>query len=397
MITKPAGAPARPDRTIGTRRRPLWHAACLCALALGLAACSSSSPAPGTTRPATSASGTATSASPNATSTAPGTDTVGDSDPWIIYEGPVVVPDGTERAGNRAVRPDGSGDHWVTPGVPLPVGNKDAWQVHPDWSPNGQRLVFAAADPRQSAATLTYDLWVSDANGGHLDRVLDCQAPCLEANYPAWSPNGRSLAFTTFDLKGQDTVNIRIDVLDLATHHVRTITRAAGTDNVTRPRWSPDGRTLVLEVQHWSNAGPTGKLTGTAIATVSVTDHVATATVITPWSMWATYPDWHPTQNLILFSTRPWSELDTGPSNLYTAKPDGSHSTQITHFTNGSTRATQPTFTPDGSHIIFTAVEGDGFGNPTMAEIALDGSGLTSATSSGPMFGTHPRLRPNVR
>jgi hypothetical protein len=31
-----------------------------------------------------------------------------------------------------------------------------------------------------------------------------------------------------------------------------------------------------------------------------------------------------------------------------------------------------------------------------MAEIALDGSGQTSATSTGSMFGTHPRLRPNV-
>jgi Tol biopolymer transport system component len=152
----------------------------------------------------------------------------------------------------------------------------------------------------------------------------------------------------------------------------------------------------VFEVVHWSNAGPTGKLIGTAIATAPVIDHVSAATVITPWSMWATYPDWHPTKNLILYSTRPWNNLGTGPSNLYTAAPDGSHQTQITHFAKGQTRATQPTFTPDGSRIIFTAVEGDDFGNPTMAEIALDGSGLTSATSSGPLFGTHPRLRPHV-
>lgn len=121
--------------------------------------------------------------------------------------------------------------------------------------------------------------------------MLDCQNPCLEANYPAWSPDGRSLAFTTFDGKGENTVNIRIDVLDLATRKIRTITRAAGTDNVTEPRWSPDGRTLVFEVQHYTNAGPTGKVTETAIATVPVTDHVATATVITPWSMCASYPD----------------------------------------------------------------------------------------------------------
>jgi hypothetical protein len=29
-----------------------------------------------------------------------------------------------------------------------------------------------------------------------------------------------------------------------------------------------------------------------------------------------------------------------------------------------------------------------------MATILSDGTGMTSATTSGPMFGTHPRLRP---
>jgi Tol biopolymer transport system component len=332
--------------------------------------------------------------SPAGSAASPASDRAGVADSWIVYEGPITGGDGN-RAGNRMVRPDGTGDHWVTPDVPLPASG---WQVHPDWSPDGQRVAFAADDARQDGADLvTRDLWVSDANGGQLDRVLDCELPCLEADDPAWSPDGRTLAFAMMDAKGDVNVNIRIAVLDLQTRRVRTIARAAGTDNVQGPRWSPDGRTLVFEVQHYTNQGPTGTITGTAVATVPVTDHVAAATVITPKGMWATYPDWHPTQDLVLFSTRPWTDLGTGPSNLFTARSDGSHLTQITHFAKGQTRATQPTFTPDGSHIMFTAVEGDDFGNPTMAVIALDGSGLTSATASGQMFGTHPRLRPTVK
>ena len=395
MITKPARAPARPDRTAGTRRRPSWHTACLGALALGLAACSSSSPAPGTTRAATSASGTATSSSPKATSTAPGIDTVGTSDPWIVYEGPIPGYDG-QRAGNRGVRPDGSGDHWVTPGVPLPA-QYNGWQVHPDWSPDGQRLAFAADDPRQDGqSVVTRDLWVSDVNGGHLDRVFDCELPCAEADDPAWSPDGQSLAFDVFDAKGDFNVNIRIVVLDLETHRLRTITRASGNDNITQPRWSPDGRTLAFEVQHVTDESLTGKVTATAIATVPVTDHAATATVITPWSMCASYPDWHPTHDLILFAIYGCPKL-AGPFNLWTVRADGSHLTQVTHYPKGpGSRAIQPTFTPDGTHIIFTTTEGDDISTATMVEVALDGSGLTSATSSGPLFGTHPRLRPNV-
>jgi Tol biopolymer transport system component len=267
--------------------------------------------------------------------------------------------------------------------------------VHPDWSPDGQRIVFAADDARQDgAAIVTRDLWVSDANGGNLDRVLDCELPCAEADDPAWSPDGRTLAFAVFDAKGDFNVNTRIAVLDLQTRRIRTITRAAGTDNLTGPRWSPDGRTLVFEVQHYTNLGLTGTITGTAIATVPVTDHVVAARVITPWSRCASYPDWHPTQDLILFSIYGCPKV-TGPFDLFTVRSDGSHLTRVTRFQR-QTRAIQPTFTPDGTHIIFATVQGDDIGSATMEEIALDGSGLTSATASGPMFGTHPRLRPTA-
>jgi Tol biopolymer transport system component len=287
------------------------------------------------------------------------------------------------------VRPDGTGDHWATPDAPVS-------QYHPDWSPDGQRIAFEADDPRHPGESVNRDLWVSDANGASLQRVFDCELPCKDASNPAWSPDGQSLAFDVGDTKDNIDVNIRIAILDLQTRAVRTVFVAAGTDELLRPRWSPDGRTIVFETQRWTDGSSTGTLLGTAIATVPATGLTTRQTVITPWSLWAAYPDWHPTRDLVLFYTRPWTEFSTGPSNLYTARPDGSRRTQITHFTKGLTRATQPTFTPDGSHIIFTAVEGTGFGGPTMAEVALDGSGLTSATSSGPIFGTHPRLRPAV-
>jgi hypothetical protein len=56
----------------------------------------------------------------------------------------------------------------------------------------------------------------------------------------------------------------------------------------------------------------------------------------------------------------------------------------------------EPTWTPDGARIIFTKVVGRGFLNPTMMTIPPDGTGLASATDSGEMFGTHPRLRPTT-
>jgi Tol biopolymer transport system component len=301
--------------------------------------------------------------------------------PVIVFEGPIKGG-----AGNHVVRLDGTGDRWLTPDVPLRPGG---WQVHPDWSPDGKRLAFAADSDAD-----TRDIWVTAADGTDAVRVLDCSLPCIEADYPSWSPDGMKLAFEAFDGRGEDNVNARLSVLDLAGGKLQTVYTAPRVGDIVRtPRWSPDGQRLVFEIQHWSNGGPTGTLVSTEID-VKAANKTGHAKRLTRPSLLATYPDWSWTSNRIVFSTRPWRDLPLGPSNLYTIAPDGSHLRAVTRFATGATRAAQPSWTPKGDRIIFTAVKGKGFGAPTMATIRPDGSGLTSATTSGPMFGTHPRLQP---
>jgi hypothetical protein len=209
-------------------------------IALSLAACSSSTGPSGTSEPQNAT--TESRLSSSSTSASPRTNLVGLADSWIAYEGP--VPGGI---GNRMVRPDGTGDHWATPDAPVS-------QYHPDWSPDGQRIVFEADDPRHPGDSVNRDLWVSAADGGNLERVFDCELPCKGASNPAWSPDGQSLAFDVGDTKDNVDVNIRIAVLDLLTKAVRTVFVATGTDELLRPRWSPDGRTLVFETQRWTTA-----------------------------------------------------------------------------------------------------------------------------------------------
>ncbi len=82
-------------------------------------------------------------------------------------------------------------------------------------------------------------------------------------------------------------------------------------------------------------------------------------------------------------------------SNLFTVRPDGSGLTQLTSFGRADTRATQPTWTPDGQRIIFTSIARSGYHNAQVGFVDADGGNLTHGLGgSAPVYVTHPRLRP---
>jgi Tol biopolymer transport system component len=102
----------------------------------------------------------------------------------------------------------------------------------PAFSPDGNFVVFAWSGPDFTASG---DLWVKAVDGEALRRLTD--TPRANEVYPAWSPDGRQIAFNRSE--GRETLSVHVmSALGGAEQKV--------ADRGVRPTWLPDSRSLVF-------------------------------------------------------------------------------------------------------------------------------------------------------
>lgn len=127
----------------------------------------------------------------------------------------------------------------------------------PRWSPDGKRIAFAGYPPGGP-----WKIYVVSAEGGKAEVVSQSQNDELD---PDWSPDGNSLIFGEILWSAQT----HISSVDLRTGRVSTI---SGSEGLYSPRLSPDGRFIVAidapanrklllfdqQTQKWSELVSTG-------------------------------------------------------------------------------------------------------------------------------------------
>jgi TolB protein len=181
---------------------------------------------------------------------------------------------------------------------------------------------------------------------------------------PSWSPDGKSLAMTL-----SKDGNPEVYVLTLATGTLRRLTRHAGID--TEPSWSPTARQIAFVSDR------TGSPQIFAMDPEGANVRQLTA------GGFNTQPRWSPKGDTIVYTRR------QGPHDLWAMSADGSNPRRLTSGTGDSQGAT---WAPNGRHLAF---QSNRTGRWQIFAMLVDGSEQTPITRTPGEF-TSPSWSPRL-
>ena len=254
------------------------------------------------------------------------------------------------------------------------------------WAPDGKHILFAASPLDDAEA---WRIWRTAPDGSKPTLVSDdCDLPdCLADSEPAYSPDGRSVAFvrTAPDATGGPGASV-IAIRDLSTGKV---TRLASTaqpagKRLLHPTFSPDGSALAFAI-----ARRAAGFDEMASAIWRIGSDDTDLRQLTDDVLLAGDPAWSPDGRRILFGTYPirmvWEENQRASdiSYLYTMGTDGSDIVRLPL----PDQVGGASWVGGGAAILYTAIVNSGDHSPGTTGIRTVDAGATEVHAvTRPMF-----------
>jgi len=238
----------------------------------------------------------------------------------------------------------------------VPLTANQSINLSPRWSPDARSLAFTSY---MRGYPYLYRLFAFER------RPVQLLAGFLGINSsPAWSPDGKQVALTL-----SKDGNPEIYILTLATGAFRRLTTHPGID--TEPNWSPTGREIAFVSDR---AGP---------AQVFVMDVEGTNVRRLTQAGFNTQPRWSPKGDAISYTSR------QGPHDIWIVAPDGSN---VRRLTTGPGDSESSSWAPNGRHLAFQSTRQRG---PRIYTMLPDGS-EQQPVPNGPAEAASPAWSPRL-
>ena len=267
-----------------------------------------------------------------------------------------------------------------SPTLEVPGGD----QTNPDWSPDGSQLVLAVARGRE-------DLWIVGADGSDARVVAECGRGCLYLDDPDWSPDGRSILFSRLRVVEGGSVVATLEQVDVASGVTSVIVEAEPAHFYAGQRWSPDGASIVLEVVRLTGAGVDSDVQDVSLAIIDLAAPTPAGRELLGAGRFPETAAWAPDGSVIVFGALEAPGGDA--TDLFAIHPDGTGLRQVTRLVAEGGSATHPEVTADSAAVVFSATL-PGADGQVLGRIDLAGGDVTPATGDAFILGVHPRLRP---
>jgi Tol biopolymer transport system component len=251
---------------------------------------------------------------------------------------------------------DSSGIYTVSPAIGQPKLVKGFSGIpeaslesaeQPAWSPNGRQIAFSVRRISGGVHVLQPDLYVMNADGSGLAKVT-------QGGDPAWSPDGETLAFAAWHAGNLEIFTAKVDGSS-----VTRVTQRPGTNRW--PAWSPDGSSIAFV---------SASLSSSMIHVMSADgSHIRQ---LTPPSLQAHSPTWSPDGKHIAFSGTGYDSFNL---DIYIIASDGS---DLQNISDHPAVDFGPAWSPDGSRLAFTS---DRDGNKELYVIDLRSGVLRNLTN----------------